>query len=1177
MAISQESLLGMLIPDVYIDGVTLESSGTPAIEDNPHILHDREAQSVQDYKDAMENRTLRVSVDLCLKEQLDNTLIGSWFREQEFHKYLKLQVFQTTHTGLISVFSHSQNMINLATTGLDEGHWTDEEVERIVDACGSYENAEQVINNPDKFQSAHLSVSADVIGDNSDLTQVSSSVDENGTSIHDFTYRAVFELSVLQPKDLGIFAVSYLDLGAMKDDYDLEFDIGTLEQQNGKVVSEIVIKRGKVVSTSNVWTTPSGEYWTGPVHKTGLNSWATGSSSTNSSLKLTKRTIPNDVVQDFRDVAEIMKYSLDADIQESMSALEKNKFCGKDRPFIDHKYLYFSDIWLSRDTDGTARFMFAFDKKSFLQKNSVYGWLLERLGESTRASILNAATVRNMTILRRRVKNVDSLNKLGSPYTGEILFDKNEPYVSLVMTANNRNNKLAERNGGAGSIRESNLLITPGNDDVGIQYYTGQDKTMKFKTDGIYQYGVRIDMEDGIQEFLRAITSDLLTIREELQLYLDYSMRLGMTKYLQEIVDPHLDHGHERLASVLETSGHYDPIKNRFTSRFYEFMEEQYGNPSAPFYQNRPWVTAPARYTDALALISQNAESDLITGNNNIANKISKLMSPTSGTPQGIMAVMDLFDVLISKYQMLTGDDYRNRGRGSMTPNPTNPAGASVASGENIPGVILKCENWFFNNLFDSNVGKKTGFDYLTNMSPIDTGFGQGQSAMAQLMGRAEYADVVFGNNQQRGLKLVDGGYWTQRVQAETTKYFDEENASTDLTFDNVTISKGSTLSGVSHAFLSPSVIVAGDNAYSTHTDADPDYYITLESALLSASENLFPVVPDESSGTNQSAQQKSYQSSMANIWSKYNLTIMPSTQAMPVPFWEAEQPEPELTACENQQLQAVDPFPAWNLDEEGNIVAIGNYETEEPVGSINSDYTDFFAKLSDALVKTDSLPGSMGQVGTGVSTGSSLDLTVKGNIFDRIATDSLLASAITTANGSSGTTVKDVYDSMPNQLKSVVLDNVGDGIVSTSADEESWVEEPKFNINYQFLAMVERFDGFERTVPAYLDSSVTVGSLPTIKRPRWVPMSADYFVNAAGEEIMCRLSEYTCEELGIKRPDGIAAPIYDAYFIITPFVRSPANPLNDTIIIIANSLEETYQQSNPGARQYGSTNSIPF
>ena len=41
--ISQESLLGMLVPDVYIDGITLESSGTPALVDNPHIDDVRES------------------------------------------------------------------------------------------------------------------------------------------------------------------------------------------------------------------------------------------------------------------------------------------------------------------------------------------------------------------------------------------------------------------------------------------------------------------------------------------------------------------------------------------------------------------------------------------------------------------------------------------------------------------------------------------------------------------------------------------------------------------------------------------------------------------------------------------------------------------------------------------------------------------------------------------------------------------------------------------------------------------------------------------------------------------------------------------------------------------------------------------------------------------------------
>ena len=319
MAISQESLLGMLIPDVYIDGITLESSGTPAIEDNPHILHEREAASVAAFNEAMDNRTMRVTVDLCLKERLDNNLIGSWFQEQEFHKYLKLFVLMTTHQGAIKLFSHSQNMINFASEGTiviggeDNSNlntFSQDEIDLLIKYIGPPEEIGALMDSG-RLQQAILSVSADVVGDNSNLTQISSSVDENGTSIHDFTYRSVFELKELEPEDLGIFAVSYLDLAAMKADFDLEFNVGTLEQQNGKVVSEIAIKKGSLVSKSNIWLTPAGEYWTGPVHKVGVNSWATGSEPSSTSVKLTKRTVPNDILQDFRDIAEIMKYSLD--------------------------------------------------------------------------------------------------------------------------------------------------------------------------------------------------------------------------------------------------------------------------------------------------------------------------------------------------------------------------------------------------------------------------------------------------------------------------------------------------------------------------------------------------------------------------------------------------------------------------------------------------------------------------------------------------------------------------------------------------------------------------------------------------------------------------------------------------------------------------------------------------
>ena len=86
--VSQENILGSLIPDVYINGVTLETSGSPVKETNPHIDHTREKPKQKPPEQ------LVVTVDLSLKEKLDDSLISSWFGEQQITKYLKIKVIQ---------------------------------------------------------------------------------------------------------------------------------------------------------------------------------------------------------------------------------------------------------------------------------------------------------------------------------------------------------------------------------------------------------------------------------------------------------------------------------------------------------------------------------------------------------------------------------------------------------------------------------------------------------------------------------------------------------------------------------------------------------------------------------------------------------------------------------------------------------------------------------------------------------------------------------------------------------------------------------------------------------------------------------------------------------------------------------------------------------------------------
>ena len=1151
MAISQESLLGMLIPDIYIDGITLESSGTPAIEDNPHIEDDREAASREAYRQASENRTLRMTVDISLKERLDNNLIGTWFRQQEFHKYLKIQAVMTTSRRLAKVFSHNQAMFKYAGTGIADAETSTypESVQAVIDEEFSSNQEFTEAQKEPHFSSRILSVSADVVGDNSDLTQISSSVDENGTSIHDFTYRVVYELNDINPKNLSVFAASYLDLGSLKEDFGLEFDADTLDMQNGKVVSESIIKNGSTVSTANVYVTPDGEYWTGPIHKSGSRSFSTGSVASQDSVKLIRRSVPNNMIQDFRDVADIMKYSLDiSDAQSTIEILNRASTLGSNqRAWMDSKTNYFSDIWISRSNDGASRFMFAFDVGQFLRSKSRFGNILDRQDPMVRRQILNASTVRSLTLLRRRIKEVNTLNHLGNPSPQKILFDKSQPYHSIILSANGKDNVLVERSTPVGVVRESFLTIPDDDSDFGVHYYTGQDRQMSAITDGRYQYGVRIDVEDGTVNFLRSITEELSNTRRELRLYLEYGMKLGMTKYLQEVSDPHIDHENERRVSIQENTGHYDPLRNKFTQRFITFLEEQKQTVGAPFYQREPWMDAAAIYANALAIVSSDAEHMMTKGNSerkiDIATTINIFLAPDSGTPFGILTVIRLFDQMISKLQSLTGDDYRERGRASMSPSGSTSA-SSVTSGLNRPGTLIDVEHWFAQD-FDSNVKKTSGLDYLTS---YDSAANTTSLNYALRLARPEFMQMAFGNSQARGLKIVDGGTLVARFNQETEKLYTELNPNIDISDGRQAWTLGDSVAQTSFGFLSPSFVVADDIAYSTHAEVDDDYYIEMEAGLLASKEGVLPPSKNISSQTNQSDAQKGYQSTLENIFSTYNVVVQTPFQKQPVPLYlRGLYDFSERKFCEDQQLQAVDPYPAWNEDADGNIVPIGNSKEEKVLGEANSNYTDFFKKISDIVIDNSVSPGDMDTNTTASAQKVFSSPHLITQVFETMKVDSQYSSAIASSNGvpvnpTGRYSVSEVISSMPNHFKSIISSHFNPS-VSKHIPRDDWFSSAKFNINYGFLSMVERFDGFEEegldynaaSMVAMLATDNLPPPRPCLKQPRWKTLTQEFYLASAGKEILCRLTPYVCQQLGIVPKPGIETPVYDAYFIIVP------------------------------------------
>ena len=117
--LSQEELLGKLVPNVYIDGVALESSGEPPPQDNPHIDSDSSFAITESKflpQDGTSSKTMKVTVDLSIKEVLDNDLVGRWFDEEKVVKYVKLMVVQSTDQHLTQALSNNRKAIALVNS-----------------------------------------------------------------------------------------------------------------------------------------------------------------------------------------------------------------------------------------------------------------------------------------------------------------------------------------------------------------------------------------------------------------------------------------------------------------------------------------------------------------------------------------------------------------------------------------------------------------------------------------------------------------------------------------------------------------------------------------------------------------------------------------------------------------------------------------------------------------------------------------------------------------------------------------------------------------------------------------------------------------------------------------------------------------------------------------------------
>ena len=268
-----------------------------------------------------------------------------------------------------------------------------------------------------------------------------------------------------------------------------------------------------------------------------------------------------------------------------------------------------------------------------------------------RQKIMSLSKIHSMKIIRRRVKDVVTQNHLGSPWKGEVLFDKEEAPEFIAISSESSPGRFIKVDAAVGSIRESSLVVPDLASHEGIRFFTGMDKAMQFLTDGQYEYGVEISIEDGTIAYLKRRLEKLSACRHKLHRYLVEGSKPGMTRYvIGRGINPHLDNSHVEGREQRNTSGDYDPLTNRFTKNFKNVVD------ASPEFQEAS-TECISTYIEGLQLVTNALTSKGSSSGaqhidpqtptvkrfdaNEMIDVLQNFLSPVSGNPQGVMVVVE--------------------------------------------------------------------------------------------------------------------------------------------------------------------------------------------------------------------------------------------------------------------------------------------------------------------------------------------------------------------------------------------------------------------------------------------------------------------------------------------------------------------------------------------------------
>lgn len=1088
--VNQESFLGSIIPNVYVKKISLESGGTVPVEINPHIDHEREPNVVRNEvtgklerippdttnftKKTKQSEPLRVTIDLLLKEKLDTGLVASWFGNQDFTKYLKVQVVQSTSEEITQGFATREIPINIS----------------------------EIIEQPSLQNNRALKYREIPVADSSDKSILSDHVtfmDDDGNTSHDITFRVEFELQNSNPQHLACFTMAFLDISAIAKDYDLDLPPGMSKRLDGRIASELIINNHELVSQTFLFITEVGEIWLGPIHQEENGNWRTGDEESETSADLELTTIPNSKIQDFRDVKEIEKLQLDFSLIENeiLSTGLNTKRLTNDKMDSTRKPNYFTDIYISRDTSGDARFLFGIDYSKMLRENAVFG----KLYRDDNLELLENVRIRSLTIQRLRSSNDASGIK---DERGFLEFSSEDVPDRIAVSSETTPGEFNIVNDDAGSLREIKVELEKAN--PGIRFFTGIDKGMSSVTFGNYQYSAIIDVEDHTARYISNLIDNLIDA--------NYLLR----EYFNE-------------ASL---SLNYDVASNQFTEKFRdnkkkEQIEEKNRIAEDPSISDEQaervsssrmrWIAPITTYLATLDILMEGFDRE------RYERTLISFIHPETGNPNGIQTLLKMMETLIVKMSSLIGTNISGKSI-KWKPGESQQKPQSTLHRSSLPTKTFKIEK-VFGEVYNADIPKGVGYDFLSSQR-LDT------------------------EPNDDGLGVVSYIKYEKRTEEETLKYFKSNDEDVNLKSDKMRYTTNDSIHNSRYSFLTPSVIRLGDKTNDAEQINNGSLaFATTRQQLLAARIMRFnslkqsPQIPmslfNAKESINLGGDEQLINHNLGWWWQGRGVVASSietvTKEKIAGDFIDSESVVGDISKFAKEDIVAQDE----NAD--GSGIA-----TEE---QLSSDPSSIFVDLAENSINEGITAPLFKDVAfeeheKQINTAKVFDLQSEENALDRLSPIQNRVEAINEeviiTNNDRIQSVEPIVSQekqekikkLPNQIKSLFLSSVKPSSVNKNWLDSEILSDPfmdarnkmTIKMNYKIINRIEVLAGFD---------TGTNKSGTQIKSPVWKELNVDRFNLAKEKSLLCRMKPYTNSELGVKCPKALELPLYNEHFILSP------------------------------------------